>query len=150
MRKIKREKRGNDTIFAIMNKICSNRKRFSPPMANRSDRINYIFTIIIWVVLLSMVILFYSELDKISLWTPAWRSLMNTIYLSITYVLSLSLIVSITNLIFREIRHSDVMSNIVIRRFLPIVRFLITATIWIVGFFYLLEEFHINTNNILA
>lgn len=85
-----------------------------------------------------------------NVWEPATNAWIDKIYLWLKYVVIASLIVSITNLIFREIRHSNAMWNIIIRRFLPIVRFIVTAAIWIVSAFSLLESLHINTSNVLA
>jgi small-conductance mechanosensitive channel len=76
--------------------------------------------------------------------------MIDKVYLVMKYVLIAALIVSIANLIFREIRHSSVMGNILVRRFLPIVRFIITAAIWVIALFALLDSLHINTYNILA
>jgi small-conductance mechanosensitive channel len=42
------------------------------------------------------------------------------------------------------------MGNILVRRFLPIVRFIITAAIWIIALFILLEKLGVNTHNVLA
>lgn len=115
-----------------------------------SSRITYIFTIVVWIVLLSTTIILYNNLVSTGSWTPSMYSLIDRVYLIMQYILVASLIISIVNLVFREIRHSSVIGNILVRRFLPIVRFIITAAIWIIGLFSLLDALGINTYNILA
>ncbi len=61
-----------------------------------------------------------------------------------------ALIWSLVSWIFREIRHSSVIENILVRRFLPIIRFFITASIWIVVVFHILERLGIDTRSILT
>lgn len=116
----------------------------------RSSRFTYIFTIIVWIVLLSSTVILYNHIISLNMWTPSVNTWIDRAYLILHYILTVSLIVSILNLVFREIRHSGVMGNILVRRFLPIVRFIITAAIWIIGLFSLLDTLHINTYNIIA
>ncbi len=92
----------------------------------------------------------YNNIISTHSWTPRLNTIIDKIYLISTYILVASLIVSIINLVFREIRHSSVMWNILVRRFLPIVRFIVTAAIWTIGVFSLFDSLHINTYNILA
>ena len=119
-------------------------------MSSNTSRITYIFTISLWLVLISATIIMYNQMIMINDWTPSVNTIIDQTYISAKHVLIICLIVSIINLIFHEIKHSNAMSNLFIRRFLPIVRFVATASIWIIGLFSLLEELHINTNNILA
>ncbi len=115
-----------------------------------SSRITYIFTIVVWIVLLSSTVILHNGIIAASHWSPRINTFIDRTYLIVTYILIATLVVSIANLIFREIRHSSVMGNIFVRRFLPIVRFIITATIWITALFALLEKLGVNTYNILA
>lgn len=115
-----------------------------------SSRITYIFTIVVWIVLLSSTIILHNDILLASHWSPQVNTFIDRTYLVVTHTITATLIVSIANLIFREIRHSSFMGNILIRRFLPIVRFLIIATIWITALFALLEKLGVNTYNILA
>lgn len=132
-----------------MNELWCNRHTNSN-MSSSNSRITFIFTISVWIVLISTTIIMYNQVIMMNDWSPSVNTVIDRTYISLKYILIISLIVSIVNLIFHEIKHSNAMSNLFIRRFLPIVRFVATAAIWIIGFFSLLEELHINTNNILA
>ncbi len=136
--------------FAFKHELWFTRRVQTFSMSSKNSRISYIFAVSVWILLLSTVVIMYHRITEMNIWSPATNHWIDTSYTNIRYILGVLLVVSISNLIFREIRHSEVMSNAIIRRFLPIVRFLVTATIWIIWFFSLLSELHVNTSNILA
>lgn len=52
--------------------------------------------------------------------------------------------------IFYQIRHSRATENRVLKRFLPIINFVINLLVWVVAGFLILEALEINTRNILT
>lgn len=61
-----------------------------------------------------------------------------------------TLISSVGNIILNYIRYGSSISHHMIRRFLPIIQFLLTMIIWVVSGFFMLEALNINTSSILA
>jgi hypothetical protein len=61
-----------------------------------------------------------------------------------------ALIASIIAYIFYEIRHTGAIENIIVRRFLPIIRFFVTASVWLVTLFQILESLSVDTRSILT
>ena len=120
------------------------------PMNQRSSRSTYLFSIFVWGMLLASTIVIYSNIVNIDWWAPPSLQRIDTIYLVVKNICIIALIASIVNLILREIRHSSAVENIIIRRFLPIIRFFLTASIWIIGGFHIFEELNIDTKSILT
>jgi small-conductance mechanosensitive channel len=60
------------------------------------------------------------------------------------------MIASITNFIFREIKYGFASDHLVIRKFLPTIRFATILIIWIIWGFTILESLQINTSWLLA
>ncbi len=120
------------------------------PMNQRSSRSTYLFSIFVWGMLLASTIVIYSNIVTIDWWSPPSLQRIDTVYLVIKNICIIALIASIVNLFLREIRHSSAVENIIIRRFLPIIRFFLTASIWIIGIFHIFEELNIDTKSILT
>lgn len=114
------------------------------------SRLSYIFTIIAWNIILASAVIFFDQIENIWNWTPRWLARIDNIRIIIVHLCITALIGSVVSWIFREIRHSGAIENIIVRRFLPIIRFLVTAWIWIVGIFYILEKLNIDTRSILT
>jgi small-conductance mechanosensitive channel len=84
------------------------------------------------------------------MWSPGALAMIDVIYLIAKVIAVTAMITNFVGLIFREIRHSGAIENIFVRRFLPIIRFLFVATIWIISIFYILDALNIDTRSILA
>ena len=119
-------------------------------MNQRSSRSTYLFSIFVWGMLLASTIVVYSNLINIDWWSPSSLQRIDTIYLVLKNICIIALIASIVNLILREIRHSSAVENVIIRRFLPIIRFFLTASIWIIGILHIFEGLNIDTKSILT
>lgn len=115
-----------------------------------SSRSSYIFTIIAWIIIFSSVIVFFGQLDSMESWGPIGRRRIDVIHTILAYISIWSLLASIISWIIHEIRHSSAINNIVIRRFLPLIRFTITAGCWIIILLQMLEELDIDTRSILT
>jgi small-conductance mechanosensitive channel len=53
-------------------------------------------------------------------------------------------------MIFHEIKHAFSLEHLVIRKFLPTIRFITLLITWIIGGFIILEEIGVNTSGLLA
>ncbi len=114
------------------------------------SRLSYVFTIIVWNIILASSIIFFDQLENMGNWTPTSLHRIDTMEIIFLNIFIAALIWSLVSWIFREIRHSSVIENILVRRFLPIIRFFITASIWIVVLFHILEKLGIDTRSILT
>lgn len=114
------------------------------------SRLSYIFTIIAWNIILASSVIFFDQIENIGNWTPKWLARIDTLRIIVTNLCIAALIGSVIAWIFREIRHSEAIENIIVRRFLPIIRFLVTASVWIIVVFHILEKLDIDTRSILT
>jgi small-conductance mechanosensitive channel len=114
------------------------------------SRLSYIFTIIAWNIILASSVIFFDQIENIGNWTPKWLARIDNIRIIVTNLCVAALIGSVIAWIFREIRHSEAIENIIVRRFLPIIRFLITASVWLITVFHILEKLNIDTRSILT
>lgn len=114
------------------------------------SRISYVFSIVAWGIILSSCVIFFDQVENIGNWTPAWLARIDTIGVIFTSLSTAAVINSIISLVFREIRHSGVIENIIVRRFLPIIRFFIITGIWFITLFNILEKLNIDTRSILT
>ena len=115
-----------------------------------TSRWAYIFSLIFLAVLLSLTIILYSYMVTIQWWTPSTLNMIDQIYLVIRNLLITIIITNIIGLVFREIVHSGAIENLLIRRFIPIVRFFIISSVWIISAFHICEDLQINTSNFIA
>lgn len=115
-----------------------------------ASRLAHIFWIITWSILLISIVVLYHYVVQIDGWEPSTLTLIDTIYLIAKMVAVTAIASNIVWLIFREIRHSGAIENIFVRRFLPIIQFIIIATLWIVSTFYVFDKLNIDTGSILA
>lgn len=82
--------------------------------------------------------------------TPESRTFIDNIYKTAFGLIVTAIIASVTNIIFREIKYSFWSDHLIIRKFLPTLRFTTLLLIWIIGWFIILESLHINTDGLLA
>lgn len=115
-----------------------------------ATRLSYILTIISWNIILASSVIFFNHLEQIASWSPAWLNKIDNIGIIVINLGIAALISSVIAWIFREIRHSGAIENMIVRRFLPIIRFFVTASIWIVAIFYILERLGVDTRSILT
>ncbi len=71
-------------------------------------------------------------------------------YETIKGILIIAIVANITSLIFREIKYSFAFDHMVIRKFLPTIRFITLLLIWIVGGFLILDNLRVNTGGLIA
>ena len=115
-----------------------------------TSRRNSFFSIITWIVLSLSTTILYHYIISAPGWTPANLNLIDNIY-SIVHILTIvAIIVHIVSLLFQEFEHSFLADGTVIRRFLPLMKVIILAFIWIGGIFSILDGLHINTTSILT
>ena len=114
------------------------------------SRLSYLFSIIAWSIILSSCIIFFDQVEHIGNWTPSWLARIDTLGIVFTSLATAAFITSIISWVFREIRHSGVIENIIVRRFLPIIRFFIISGIWFVTLFQILEKLNVDTRSILT
>jgi small-conductance mechanosensitive channel len=119
-------------------------------MNKYSSRGTYFFSIFAWGILLACTIVIYTNIIKVTWWSSRSIAFIDTTYIIIKNVCIIAFISSITSLIFREIRHSGIIENIIIRRFLPIIRFFVTSSVWAFGLIHIFEELSIDTKSILT
>lgn len=115
-----------------------------------ASRLSYIFTIIAWNIILASSVIFFDQIEKMGNWSPTGIARLDNIEIIVVNLCIAAFVVSIISWVFREIRHSSLIENIIIRRFLPIIRFFVTASIWIVVVFHILEKLGIDTRSILT
>lgn len=94
-----------------------------------------------------VVILYYYAVEYFD-WSPKTLGYIDMAYHTVKYFFVAGLIWSIVGAIFYKIRHSRVIEKKVIKRFLPIIHFLVNTLIVIVSVFMMLEAIGINTKNI--
>lgn len=132
-------------IMKIRYSIENENKKTMP-----ASRVAHIFWIIVWSILLASIILLYHYIVQVDGWTPWVLSAIDITYLITKSIAVMAIISNIIGLIFREIRHSGAIENIFVRRFLPIIQFIIIATIWIIGTFHIFDSLNVDTGNLLA
>jgi hypothetical protein len=98
---------------------------------NRSTHLWYIFS---WGVMLSFVVIVYHTLENSSIihLSPSGWTIADRIYRTTIGIIITSIVASITNFLFREIKYTFAQDHLVVRKFLPILRFLVLLIIWIV------------------
>ena len=115
-----------------------------------SSRVSYIFTILAWIIIISAVIVFFDQMQSIENWSPIMRARIDMVHIILIYLSSGALLASMMSWITNEVRHSSIIENVVIRRFLPLIRFVLTAGLWIIILLEMLEKLDIDTKSILT
>jgi small-conductance mechanosensitive channel len=82
--------------------------------------------------------------------TPEARTYIDNIYKMTFGMIVTAMVASAVNIVFREIKYSFGADHLIIRKFLPTLRFTTLLLIWIVWWFLILESLHINTDGLLA
>lgn len=115
-------------------------------------RLSNLWYLLWWSISLSFVVIFY----HIVLWSnmfsfnPEIRTIIDNIYKTVFWLIVTSMVASVTNIVFREIKYSFWADHLIIRKFLPTLRFITLLLIWIIGWFIILESLHINTDGLIA
>ena len=110
----------------------------------------HIFNTLIWFMgLFLLVILYHYTLRYAELGAETLATI-DMLYVSLKIFFITGIIHSMVSLLFYNIEHSRAIDTKVIRRFLPIFRFFINFTIWVIAGFFILEALYINTRNIIA
>ena len=78
------------------------------------------------------------------------RARIDMVHIILIYLSSGALLASMMSWITNEVRHSSIIENVVIRRFLPLIRFVLTAGLWIIILLEMLEKLDIDTKSILT
>lgn len=94
--------------------------------------------------------IFYRYIVIADGWTPSELSTIDTIYGFLRIFIYVIICADIVSFIFSEIEHSFLVDGIVMRRFFPLIRVIAISMIWIIGVFYILDSFRVNTSSILT
>lgn len=117
-------------------------------ITSRSSHLWYMF---FWGILLSFSVIVYHSITASSLdFRPETWNLIDNIYKTLTGLIITAMVANVVSLIFREIKHSLALENMVVRKFLPTIRFTFLLIVWIIGGFFILESLQINTSGLLA
>ncbi len=115
-----------------------------------SSRLSYVFTVLAWAIIVSSIIIVFEQIGEMRGWTAGSRAQIDTLE-SIFINLSIAaLITSVVAWIFYEVRHTSAIENPIVRRFLPIIHFIVSSIIWISIIFHTLETLSIDTRSILT
>ena len=114
------------------------------------SRLSYAFTILAWVIIVSSIIIVFEQVSGMKNWGAGTRTRIDTLEIILVNLSIAALIASVIAWVFREIRHTGAIENVIVRRFLPIIHFAITATVWISIVFHILESLAVDTRSILT
>lgn len=115
-----------------------------------SSNFKHLFNILIWIMCIFLVVIFYHYLTSYIDFSPKTLGKIDMGYNIIRIFFIATTASSVGNILLNYIRYGNKINHQLIRRFLPIIQFLLTAIIWIVAGFFMLEALNINTSSILA
>ncbi|GAB0174708.1 MAG: hypothetical protein HHAS10_05870 [Candidatus Altimarinota bacterium] len=115
-------------------------------------RLSNLWYLLWWSISLSFVVIFYHIVlgSNMFSFNPEIRTIIDNIYKTVFGLIVTSMVASVTNIVFREIKYSFGADHLIIRKFLPTLRFITLLLIWIIGGFIILESLHINTDGLIA
>lgn len=119
-------------------------------MPSFSRFFKHIFGSLIWLSLLFLVVILYHYSVQYVSWQPHILAKIDMLYKSIKIFLCAWFVASVINLIVYKIKRSRVTENRILKRFLPIINFVVNLLVWVVAGFMILEACEINTKNILT
>ncbi|PID84351.1 hypothetical protein CSB09_01420 [Candidatus Gracilibacteria bacterium] len=115
-----------------------------------TSNLKYFLHILIWIMCLFLVMILHHYLTTYIEWTPKMLARIDMTYHIIRIFFIATSISSVGNILLNSVRYGSNINHHIIRRFLPIIQFLLTMIIWVVSGFLMLEALNINTNSILA
>ena len=116
------------------------------------SRINYLWYLLVWVILLSFSVIVYHFITTsyiLNLDPGTWTLIDNT-YTTLKWLLITAIIANLISMVMREIKHSFSSSHLFIRKFLPTLNFIILLFVWVIGGFVILENLHIDTGRLMT
>lgn len=116
------------------------------------SRISHLWYLLSWIVSLSFVIILYHTIVESDLFSfaPDTLTWMDHVYITLRGFFVILIVTNIMSLIFHEIKYAFSMEHLVIRKFLPTIRFIMILLTWIAWGFIILEEIGVNTSGLLA
>lgn len=105
--------------------------RMEKVFASRGSHLWYFLS---WVILLSFTVIVHHAILASSMiqLTPETLQIIHVSYETIKGILIIAIVANITSLIFREIKYSFALDHMVVRKFLPTIRFIVLLIIWII------------------
>lgn len=116
------------------------------------SRINYLWYLLTWVVLLSFTVIIYHFITEshILRLDPSTWTIFDNAYKTLRGLLIIAIIANLVSLTFREIKYGFWSDHLFIRKFLPTIKFIVILLIWIIGGFIVLENLQIDTSKLLT
>ncbi len=116
------------------------------------NRLTHFWYLISWIICLSFLVILYQMIassEIFDFWPATWTHI-DQGYVVFRWFFIILIITNIVSSICHEIKYAFSMEHLVIRKFLPTIRFIILLLIWIAWGFIILEETGINTGWLLA
>ena len=137
------------TIFATSEKICYSSTMSQVVMKNR---INHLWYFLSWIICLSFVVIIYHTLIESDIFAhdPSGLVYLDHGFIILRDLFVILMVTNIVSLIFHEIRYYFSMEHLMVRKFLPTIRFVVLFCIWVLWGFITLEEIGVNTSGLLA
>lgn len=132
--------------FAKEKKICYN---ITEIMKN-PQLYRHILSVFIWIMLVFLVIILYHYAIRGVDWDADALGKIDMLYAVARIFFITGTISSAIGAIFAYIRNSRALEMKFVKRFFPLMRFVMSMLVWVVGGFFILEALQINTKNILA
>lgn len=110
----------------------------------------HILSVFIWIMLVFLVIILYHYAIRGVDWDADALGKIDMLYAVARIFFITGTISSAIGAIFAYIRNSRALEMKFVKRFFPLMRFVMSMLVWVVGGFFILEALQINTKNILA
>ncbi|MDD2693915.1 MAG: mechanosensitive ion channel [Candidatus Gracilibacteria bacterium] len=115
-------------------------------------RISHLWYLLSWILSTAFIVVVYhmiTESDIFRFGPNVWTYI-DQGYIALLGFFIILIITNIVSLIFHEVQYAFSMNYLMIRKFLPIIRFLVILVIWIIGSLIVLQTIGFNTNGLLA
>lgn len=121
-------------------------------MISSRSRIAYLWYLLTWVILLSFVVITYHLITESDIFrlSPGTWNIVDNAYTTLRWLLVTAIIANLVSLWMREIKYGFWGDHLFIRKFLPTIKFIVILLIWIIGWFIILENLHIDTSKLLT
>lgn len=119
---------------------------------NMKNRISHLWYLLTWIILLSTVVVTYHMISDSDVFrfTPDTWTIIDNGYIIFRGLFVILIVTNIMSLIFHEIKYAFSMEHLMIRKFLPTIRFITLLVAWIIWGFIILEEIWVNTSSLLT
>ena len=120
--------------------------------AMMKNRLSHLWYLLSWIISISFIVIIYHSIIGADIFhfRPSTLTLIDDIYEVLRGFFIILIITNITSFIFHEVKYAFSMEHLVIRKFLPTIRFITILFIWIAWGFFILNDIGINTSGLLA